>query len=426
MNQTKRLSISLGIFFFIALILTFFSNTLYNHNLPLVTVIMPGKGKLVHRVTANSEISYEDSYKIYSPIEGRIDEIYVSRNQAINKGDAIMKIIPDESKVNNLQQDIIRKENEISLAVLKLNDLYEEKKFIDEAEASNKNMKELNFQRKGEAKLHKDKIENAKEEYEKIKKLYEMGAEPYSKLLAQENLIESLITEYEIYMKDISLQIMELELSINAGKLDLENLKKTMNDYKDNVIYADYSGIINLNKLERKSMISTSSPIGTIAIISDNYICELNIDSKEREKINQDSTVKIRITGISSEIKGEILSIDKIDGTDIFEVKIGIKSEQKLSGQSCKVTIENTSEIYDILVDNAAVRKDSEGYYIFVLKEEKDRLKKKYTIKRVAVELLESDEKYSAIEGLQLLEPVVVRSDKNIYNGNRVKYEEKQ
>lgn len=128
MNQTKRLSISLGIFFFIALILTFFSNTLYNHNLPLVTVIMPGKGKLVHRVTANSEISYEDSYKIYSPIEGRIDEIYVSRNQAINKGDAIMKIIPDESKVNNLQQDIIRKENEISLAVLKLNDLYEEKK----------------------------------------------------------------------------------------------------------------------------------------------------------------------------------------------------------------------------------------------------------------------------------------------------------
>lgn len=300
------------------------------------------------------------------------------------------------------------------------------KKFIDEAEASNKNMKELNFQKKGEAKLHKDKIENAKEEYEKIKKLYEMGAEPYSKLLAQENLIESLITEYEMYMKDISLQIMELELSINAGKLELENLKKTMNDYKDNVIYADYSGIINLNKLERKSMISTSSPIGTIAIISDNYICELNIDSKEREKINQDSTVKIRITGISSEIKGEILSIDKIDGTDIFEVKIGIKSEQKLSGQSCKVTIENTSEIYDILVDNAAIRKDSEGYYIFVLKEEKDRLKKKYTIKRVAVELLESDEKYSAIEGLQLLEPVVVRSDKNIYNGNRVKYEEKQ
>ncbi len=445
MDKTKKLTISLSIFFFIALILTFFSNTIYNYNLPLVTVIMPGKGKLVHRVTGNSEISYEDSYKIYSHIEGRAAEIYVSKNQFVNKGEPIMKIIPDESKVNNLEQDIMRKENEIFLANLKLDRLYEDdKKHIEEMEALNSKMGELNLQTKGEAKLHKDKMENAEEEYEKIKKLYEIGAEPHSKLLAQKNLIEALNTEYAIYIeremlsinealdnlglkrKDILLLIKEAELSLNVAKLELESLKKDMSNYKDNVIYADYSGIINLSKLEKGGMVSAAFAIGEIGIISDNYVCELNIGRKEREKINQESIVKIRSIGVSSEIKGEILSIDKIDGTDMFEVRIGIVSEQKLSGQSCKITIENSSEIYDILVDNSSVKKDSNGHYIFVLKEEIDSLKKKYTVKRVDIELLDSDEKYSAIEGLQFLEPVVVRYNKNIYNGNRVRYEEKQ
>lgn len=434
MDKTKKLTISLSIFFSIALILTFFSNTIYNYNLPLVTVAMPGKGKLVHKVTGNSEIVYKDSYKIYSNIEGEIDEIYVDENQFIEKGEAIMRIIPKESVLDKLKQDILKKENEISLANLKLDRLYEEyKKRIKDFEIQNSNMEELNLDIKGETKIYKDKIKNAEEEYEKIKKLYEAGAESHSKLLAQENLINELKNEYVMFMekemeafKDTNISIKEAEMAIDVLKLELESLNKTMNDYKDDIIHADYSGIINLNKLEKKSMISTTSPIGEIGIVSDNYICQLHITSKEREKINHNSVVKIKSIGISSEIKGEILSIEKIDGTDMFEISISIVSSEKLSGQSCKITIETSSDIYNILVENSAVRKDSEGFYIFVLKEEEESLRKKHIVKKVDIELLDSDEKYSAIEGLQFLEPIVIKSDKSIYNGNRVKYEEKQ
>lgn len=434
MDKTKKLTISLGIFFSIALILTFFSNTIYNYNLPLVTVMMPGKGKLVHKVTGNSEIAYKDSCKIYSNIEGEIDEIYVYENQFIEKGKAIMKIKPKESVLDELKQNIMKKENEISLASLKLDRLYEDySKYIEEFEIQNSEMEKVNLETKGEIRIYKDKIKNAEEEYEKIKKLYEMGAEPHSKLLEQENLIDELKNQYAIFMenemesfKDTNIAIREAELTIDVLKLELESLNKTLNNYKDNIIYADYTGIINLNKLEKRNVISPNSLIGEIGIISDNYICELNITSKEREKINQNSVVKIKSIGINSEIQGEILSIDKIDGTDMFEIRIGIISSEKLSGQSCKITIETSSDVYNVLVENSAVRKDSDGFYIFVLKKEEENLGKRYVVKRVDIELLDSDEKYSAIEGLQLLEPIVVKSDKNIYNGNRVRYEEKQ
>ncbi|MGN9163811.1 HlyD family secretion protein [Tissierellaceae bacterium HCP3S3_D8] len=434
MDKTKKLTISLGIFFSIALILTFFSNTIYNYNLPLVTVRMPGKGKLVHKVTGNSEIAYKDSYKIYSNIEGEIDEIYVYENQFIEKGKAIMKIKPKESVLDELKQNIMKKENEISLASLKLDRLYEDySKYIEEFEIQNSEMEKVNLETKGEIRIYKDKIKNAEEEYEKIKKLYEMGAEPHSKLLEQENLIDELKNQYAIFMenemesfKDTNIAIREAELTIDVLKLELESLNKTMNNYKDNIVYADYTGIINLNKLEKRNVISPNSLIGEIGIISDNYICELNITSKEREKINQNSVVKIKSIGINSEIQGEILSIDKIDGTDMFEIRIGIISSEKISGQSCKITIETSSDVYNVLVENSAVRKDSDGFYIFVLKKEEENLGKRYVVKRVDIELLDSDEKYSAIEGLQLLEPIVVKSDKNIYNGNRVRYEEKQ
>ena len=442
MNKSKKLTMALGIFFTIVLILTFFSNTIYNYNLPLVTIAMPGKGKLVHKVTGNSEIEYKDSYKVYSDIEGKIHEIYVDENQSVEKGDAIVKITPTESEVDLLKQDIIKKENEISLAQLKLDRLSEEdKKYTDEMEKQKSKMNDI--ETKGEVKQYKDKIKNAKEEYEKIKKLYEIGAEPYSKVLAQENLIKELENDYDIFMdqemttsseslsslhlnkKDTKISIKETELNINVLKLELESLNKTMNTYKDGTIYADRSGIIHLYNLELKSTVTLSSPIGVIGVVSDDYICELRIDSKERENINQNSIVKINSTGTNSGIKGEILSIDKIEGSDMYEVRIGVLSEQEIAGQSCNITIENSSDIYDILVENSAVRKDANGYYIFVVKEEKDSLKKKYIVKRVDVTLLDRDEKYSAIDGLEFIEPVVVRSDKNIYNGNRVKYIEK-
>jgi multidrug efflux pump subunit AcrA (membrane-fusion protein) len=403
---------------------------------------MPGKGKLVHKVTGNSEIEYKDSYKVYSDIEGKIHEIYVDENQSVEKGDAIVKITPTESEVDLLKQDIIKKENEISLAQLKLDRLSEEdKKYTDEMEKQKSKMNDI--ETKGEVKQYKDKIKNAKEEYEKIKKLYEIGAEPYSKVLAQENLIKELENDYDIFMdqemttsseslsslhlnkKDTKISIKETELNINVLKLELESLNKTMNTYKDGTIYADRSGIIHLYNLELKSTVTLSSPIGVIGVVSDDYICELRIDSKERENINQNSIVKINSTGTNSGIKGEILSIDKIEGSDMYEVRIGVLSEQEIYGQSCNITIENSSDIYDILVENSAVRKDANGYYIFVVKEEKDSLKKKYIVKRVDVTLLDRDEKYSAIDGLEFIEPVVVRSDKNIYNGNRVKYIEK-
>ena len=443
MNLSKKLTISLGIFFTIVLVLTFFSNTIYNYNLPLVTIEMPGKGKLVHKITGNSEIEYKDSYKIYSNIEGEIYEIYVNENQFVEKDDAIVKIIPKESDLDLLKQDIMKKENEISLAHLKLDRLYEEnKKYNEEIEIQRSNMEDI--ETKGEVKIYKDKIKNAKEEYEKIKKLYDIGAEPYSKVLAQENLIKELENEYDIFMnqemetfnqslsgfqsnsEDTKISIKEIELNINVLKLELESLNKTMNAYKDGTIYADRSGIIHLYNLELKNTVTPSSPIGVIGVVSDNYICELRIDSKERENINQNSIVKINSRGNNSGIKGEILSIDKIEGIDMYEVGIDIVSEQEIFGQSCNITIENSSDIYDILVENSAVRKDANGYYIFVVKEEKDSLKKKYIVKRVDIILLDRDEKYSAIEGLQFIEPVVVKSDKNIYNGNRVKYEEKQ
>lgn len=76
-------------------------------------------------------------------------------------------------------------------------------------------------------------------------------------------------------------------------------------------------------------------------------------------------------------------------------------------------------------MENSTVRKDANGYYIFVVKEEKDSLMKKYIVKRVDVTLLDKDDKYSPIDGLGFIEPIVVRSEKNIYNGNRVKYIEK-
>jgi hypothetical protein len=68
------------------------------------------------------------------------------------------------------------------------------------------------------------------------------------------------------------------------------------------------------------------------------------------------------------------------------------------------------------------LRKDSNGYYILVLREENNALGKSYRVHRVSVDLLDSDSSLSAIQGAILTDPVITASTTPVDTGSRVKY----
>lgn len=96
----------------------------------------------------------------------------------------------------------------------------------------------------------------------------------------------------------------------------------------------------------------------------------------------------------------------------------------EIAGKKAKVTIKKESGQYDTIISVAALRKDSLGYYVLVLKEEDSILGNGYAAYRMSVELLNSDEEYCAVKGLPADETVITASTSVISGGSRVYYEE--
>lgn len=99
-----------GIFMGIVLLLTFFSKSIYNYQLPVVSVSTPKQGKLSFTVEGTAEVSYSHMESVYADVDGRVKEILVQAGEEVEKGQCLMRFELAGSKEI---QEIVAEENGI-------------------------------------------------------------------------------------------------------------------------------------------------------------------------------------------------------------------------------------------------------------------------------------------------------------------------
>lgn len=75
----------------IMLVLTFFSKSLYNYQLPVVEVTLPKQGGLNFTVEGTGSFDYAHIDSFYAEIDGRVREILVSEGDEVKKGQCLMR-----------------------------------------------------------------------------------------------------------------------------------------------------------------------------------------------------------------------------------------------------------------------------------------------------------------------------------------------
>lgn len=91
-QKNQNFAKAFGIFAGIVLLLTFFSKSIYNYQLPVVSVAAPKSGKLSFTVEGSAEVSYSHMESVYSDIDGRVKEILVRSGEEVEKGQCLMKL----------------------------------------------------------------------------------------------------------------------------------------------------------------------------------------------------------------------------------------------------------------------------------------------------------------------------------------------
>jgi multidrug efflux pump subunit AcrA (membrane-fusion protein) len=91
-QKNQNFAKAFGIFAGIVLLLTFFSKSIYNYQLPVVSVATPKSGKLSFTVEGSAEVSYSHMESVYSDVDGWVKEILVRSGEEVEKGQCLMKL----------------------------------------------------------------------------------------------------------------------------------------------------------------------------------------------------------------------------------------------------------------------------------------------------------------------------------------------
>ena len=107
-------------------------------------------------------------------------------------------------------------------------------------------------------------------------------------------------------------------------------------------------------------------------------------------------------------------------------VKCAIYSDSQLwPGESITVTADRGNSTYDHVVAASAISEDNSGYFVYVLNKTSSPLGDRYTVRRVAVQVVARSGAFAAITGDGLDNAMVVtRSEVPLHNGDRVRLED--
>ena len=116
------------------------------------------------------------------------------------------------------------------------------------------------------------------------------------------------------------------------------------------------------------------------------------------------------------------ISSDKDNPNTKKTVTFNIESTEVADGQSVKLQIGGKSDSYDLTIPAGALRKDTNGDFVLIVKSKSSPLGNRYIASRVDVKILASDDTTAAISGsFEGDEYVITTSTTLIKSGDQVR-----
>ena len=330
----------------------------------------------------------------------------------------------------------------------------------------------------------KKDLEDAKKNVEKTKELYQTKKKKYQnsqstttlKKTANESLIETLEAEKNRLLleqangtKDVS------QITTQAGQVDYDYQRKaaTLQDTKNKTaleldratndkaeLITEISKEIELDaqrdnieeqkktveKLEKESVGATiTAPVdGTVAEVylkagettnAENEVAKIQVEGKGMQlsaSIPMEQAKRIKVGDIAeptnawyyTDFKASVKSItaDQSNPNTKKTVVFSIESTEVEDGQNVKLQIGGKSDTYDLTIPAGAVREDSNGKFVLIVKAKSSPLGNRYIAARVDVQVLASDDTTAAISGsFEGDEYVITTSTTLIKSGDQVR-----
>ncbi len=314
--------------------------------------------------TFTGRVQSEKTIPVLTQTPGEVDEIYVSNNQYVKKGDKLFSLV----STNNLRQ-------------------------LQQAQASYDSAYANYLQTE-------DQLNLAIENYERTKKLFEAGAVSESQL------------------EQTKAQASKQPLNSAQAALDQArlNLETAQDSYSDTVVKANSSGTISEISIEEGSFASNTQPT---MMISDNndLIIKLNVSEKYVNKISQGDQVGIDILATEMSYDGVVNEVGSTIDTNtmLYPAKVAVSNNESSikAGMIAQVQIITDSKEQALIIPSEAVLLRGNIEIVFVNEDQ-------VAIQKEVKTGIDNGDTIEIVNGLEVAEEVIVLGQNFLSNGDKI------
>lgn len=415
------------IFFVVLLLLTFFSNTIMNYSLPKVATKEVTSESVSAKVRGTGTIEAGEEKAVTINEDRTVQEVKVKEGDSVKKDDVLVTFVPQESEevktamaqveeaktayykqilVGEIPQEIVNQaENggvsydtgRAKLTSLSQNITAAEQKLASAQNAFN-NFDETSDVESTEGLELQNAIDTAQKEYD-------AAVEAHTKYLEEINLIDELRVQYKA-IKDAEAELAALQ-------------RNSMG----NEVKAGFDGIIQSVNVQNGVQVAAAEELMVMVNSSNGFKLSIPVTIKESKKVAVGDKAAIADSWYYGDATAEISDI-KNDASNPGKQKIIVfkLTGDLTAGESMTVSVGEKSQKYDYVVPNSAIREDNKGNFVLIIKSKSSPLGNRYYAQKIPVEVLQSDDKNSAVKGaVEEGDYVITTSDKIVNAGDLVR-----
>jgi HlyD family secretion protein len=247
-------------------------------------------------VYASGIVKSKNQYQVYSTVNGLIQEILVSEGDVVKKGDPIMKLLNEPSKLNAINAKLSADYTDLKVNADKLSEA------------------------KANAELAKSKMKNDSLLFERQRSLWSQGVGSKVDFEQRELAYKSSTTNYQSARIRYDELKRQIEFASNQAKTNLKISTTLAGDY---VIKSDMDGMVYKIIKEKGEFANTLNPLAIIGDATEFFI-EMKIDEYDISRIRKGQKV--------------LFTMDSYKGK-VFEAKVE-KIEPLMNEQSRSFTVD--------------------------------------------------------------------------------------
>ncbi len=273
-------------------------------------------------------------------------------------------------------------------------------------------------------------LENEKE---KLSDLQSQGSDSEESLKERVKTLErQLLTstrELEQSIADAGDKSKERALELEKKKKEIDKAAKEITKleekYTSAEVLAPVSGVIDSINVTTGQKTQPDATLCEIALAEQGYKMTMTVTQEQAAKLRMGSMAEITsyipygstMTATLAAIKNDTANPGSRQKILEFNIEGDVTP-----GDTISIAVGDKNASYDSTVPNTAIREDSDGKYILIVESQATPISTRYKAKRVAVNVIASDDTRSAISGdFQSYSYVIATSSKPINSGEQVK-----